>query len=689
MVTQRIALARLPRVARAAQQRQRLLRRPPAAARPAGAAHDAGLRELHRAPRRRAALLPREHRQHAPGHRRRLRAAGRDHSGHRERDRRRPVRESGGFAVLGAVRGVPGRRAGGRPRAARGGGQGGDRGAGDPGLRRVQGVLRRRVPPAARKSIGATDLPDGQAYYADLVRYFTTLPDATAEKIHETGLAEVARIRAEMEAIVQEVGFQGSFDEFLVFLRTDPQFYAKTPEQLLCARRLDHARDRRPHAGVLRRHSARALHREARARGARAQLHGRPLQPGPARRGRRVLGQHVRAAEPAALRAAGAHAARGGARPPHAGIALARELENVPVFRRNFYPHAFGEGWGLYSEYLGVEMGVYHTPYERFGRLTYEMWRACRLVVDTGMHAFGWSRQRALDYMKSNTALSEHEIRTEIDRYIAWPGQALAYKTGELRDQGAARARGRAELGAALRRARLPRRGAGAGRRDAAGPRRSRSTRTSRAREARERARRIRPAARAGGPARARHRRASNRAASSSSWPTGSARRSRRAALLAIEAGTGTGKTFAYLVPALLSGRQVIISTGTRTLQDQLFNRDLPTVATALGRPARIALLKGRANYLCLHRLELAESMPPLPGIPAPNARMLGAHPPLVARDDDRRPGRGRGPARQRSGARGRDLDARELPRHRVSAPSGAATWSPRGAKRRRRTSSS
>jgi uncharacterized protein (DUF885 family) len=117
----------------------------------------------------------------------------------------------------------------------------------------------------------------------------------------------------------------------------------------------------------------------------------------------------------------------------HTQGALSRELENVPEFRRNFYPHAFGEGWGLYSEYLGVEMGVYHTPYERFGRLTYEMWRACRLVVDTGMHAFGWTRQQALDFMTENTALSEHEIRTEVDRYIAWPGQALAYKTGELR----------------------------------------------------------------------------------------------------------------------------------------------------------------------------------------------------------------------------------------------------------------
>jgi uncharacterized protein (DUF885 family) len=117
----------------------------------------------------------------------------------------------------------------------------------------------------------------------------------------------------------------------------------------------------------------------------------------------------------------------------HTQISLARELTDLPEFRRSFYPHAFGEGWGLYSERLGEEMGIYHTPYQRFGRLTYEMWRACRLVVDTGMHSMGWSRQRALDYLTANTALSTHEIRTEVDRYIGWPGQALAYKTGELK----------------------------------------------------------------------------------------------------------------------------------------------------------------------------------------------------------------------------------------------------------------
>jgi uncharacterized protein (DUF885 family) len=299
--------------------------------------------------------------------------------------------------------------------------------------------------PAARKSIGATDLPDGKAYYADLVRYFTTLPDATAERIHATGLAEVARIRAEMEAIVREVGFEGSFDEFLVFLRTDPQFYAKTPEQLLrhaawITREID---GRMPDFfGVI----PRAPYTVKPVPAALAPNYtGGRYNPGPlGAAGEYWVNTYALQNRPLyVLPSLSLHEAAPG---HHTQGSRSRELENVPVFRRNFYPHAFGEGWGLYSEYLGVEMGVYHTPYERFGRLTYEMWRACRLVVDTGMHAFGWSRQKSLDYMKSNTALSEHEIRTEIDRYIAWPGQALAYKIGELEIK-ALRERATRELG--------------------------------------------------------------------------------------------------------------------------------------------------------------------------------------------------------------------------------------------------
>jgi uncharacterized protein (DUF885 family) len=297
----------------------------------------------------------------------------------------------------------------------------------------------------SRTTIGASGLPDGPAYYADLVRYFTTLPDATPKAIHETGLAEVKRIHAEMEAIIREVGFKGSFTDFLKFLRTDPQFYSKSPEQLLwhaawITREIDGRMPdffgRIPRAPYTVKPVPAAL---------APNYTGGRYNPGPlGAAGEYWVNTFALQNRPLyVLPALTLHEAAPG---HHTQGSLARELENVPMFRRNFYPHAFGEGWGLYSEYLGVEMGVYHTPYERFGRLTYEMWRACRLVVDTGMHAFGWSRQRSLDFMTENTALSEHEIRTEVDRYIAWPGQALAYKTGELEIK-ALRRRAQAELG--------------------------------------------------------------------------------------------------------------------------------------------------------------------------------------------------------------------------------------------------
>jgi uncharacterized protein (DUF885 family) len=301
-----------------------------------------------------------------------------------------------------------------------------------PAYAEFQDFFENEYRPRARDSIAATSLPDGGAYYADLVRYFTTLPDATPEQIHATGLAEVERIHAGMEAIIRETGFDGSFADFLVFLRSDPQFYAISPEQLL-----------REAAWITREIDARMP--DFFGRIPRAPYTVKPV---PAALAPNYTGGRY---NPGPLGAAGEywvntfalnnrplyvlpaltlHEAAPG---HHTQGSLARELENVPTFRLNFYPHAFGEGWGLYSEFMGTEMGVYHTPYERFGRLTYEMWRACRLVVDTGMHAMGWSRRRALEYMTANTALSDHEIRTEIDRYIAWPGQALAYKIGELK----------------------------------------------------------------------------------------------------------------------------------------------------------------------------------------------------------------------------------------------------------------
>ncbi len=286
--------------------------------------------------------------------------------------------------------------------------------------------------PRARTTIAATRLPNGRAYYADLVRYYTTLPDATPQQIHQIGLREVARVRAAMETEMRASGFEGTFAEFLAFLRTDPQFYATTPEQLLreaawITREID---------GQMPNYFGRIPRRPYTVQPVPAAI--APNYTGGRYSGGR-LGQageywvNTYALNTRPLYVLPSLTAHEAAPGHHTQISLARELEGLPAFRNSFYPHAFGEGWGLYAERLGEEMGIYHTPYQRFGRLTYEMWRACRLVVDTGMHSMGWSRQRALDYLTANTALSTHEVRTEIDRYIGWPGQALAYKIGELK----------------------------------------------------------------------------------------------------------------------------------------------------------------------------------------------------------------------------------------------------------------
>ncbi len=285
--------------------------------------------------------------------------------------------------------------------------------------------------PHGRRTIGASQLPNGRAYYADLVRYFTTLPNETPQSVHQTGLREVARIRREMDQVIADAHYQGSFSEFQHFLRTDPQFYPQTPEQLLyyaawITREID---------GQLPNyfgHLPRTPYTVKPVPAALAPNYtGGRANPGPVgAAGEYWVNTYALNTRPLFnMVALSLHEAR----PGHLmQIPLGRELTNVPMFRLNLYPNAFGEGWGLYSEKLGVEMGVYHTPYQHFGRLSYEMWRACRLVVDTGMHSMGWSRQRAIDYLTANTALSEHEIRTEVDRYIAWPGQALSYKMGEL-----------------------------------------------------------------------------------------------------------------------------------------------------------------------------------------------------------------------------------------------------------------
>jgi uncharacterized protein (DUF885 family) len=300
--------------------------------------------------------------------------------------------------------------------------------------------------PKTRTTTAAADLPRGREYYAYRVRHFTTL-DVTPEEVHKIGLAEVARIHAEMEDVIRQAGFQGDFAAFLQFLRTDPRFYARTPEELLkqasfIAKRMDgklpslFGRLPRLPYGV----------EPVPAHLAPKYTGGRYVKApvGGTRAGTYWVNTYALESRPLyVLEALTLHEAVPG---HHLQIALQQELQDVPPFRRAAGVGAFVEGWGLYSERLGLEAGFYQDPYSNFGRLTYEMWRACRLVVDTGMHALGWSRSQAMDFLAANTALSLHEVRTETDRYISWPGQALAYKMGELKIR-ELRGKAEAELG--------------------------------------------------------------------------------------------------------------------------------------------------------------------------------------------------------------------------------------------------
>ena len=285
--------------------------------------------------------------------------------------------------------------------------------------------------PKARNNIAANSLPNGERYYQNRVNHYTTI-DISAKQVHEKGLREVARIRAEMEAIIAQVKFDGDFAAFIDFLRNDEQFYAKTPIALLkeasyIAKKMDaklpslfKVLPRTPY-GII----------EVPANIAPKYTTGR--YSGPSRddqAGNYWVNTYRLDRRPLyVLTALTLHEAVPG---HHLQGSLAKEMEDVPKFRNRTYISAFGEGWGLYSEYLGVETGMYEDPYHNFGRLTYEMWRACRLVVDTGIHSQGWSRHQAINYLANNTALSLHNVQTEIDRYISWPGQALSYKIGEL-----------------------------------------------------------------------------------------------------------------------------------------------------------------------------------------------------------------------------------------------------------------
>ncbi|HKI74217.1 MAG TPA: DUF885 domain-containing protein [Pseudomonadales bacterium] len=301
-----------------------------------------------------------------------------------------------------------------------------------PAYENLEAFLAGEYLDAAYDTVGVSEMPDGRDWYENRIAFYTTL-DLSPEEVFREGEKEVSRIRALMESVIDGAGFDGGFDAFVEHLRRDPSFYPTTPEQLL------------HHAAWLAKQSEGKL----------PQLFGRlyripftvepvPDAIAPNYTAGRYVPADVESRRPGIywvnvfnlssrslynLPALTLHEAVPG---HHLQISLARELTDIPEFRNDYYISAFGEGWGLYAEFLGEEMGMYRTPFEQFGRYSYEMWRACRLVVDVGMHYKGWTREQAIDFLRDNTALSEHEVETEIDRYIGWPGQAVSYKIGEL-----------------------------------------------------------------------------------------------------------------------------------------------------------------------------------------------------------------------------------------------------------------
>ena len=300
--------------------------------------------------------------------------------------------------------------------------------------KKIKSFFENEYFPNTRKGLGISTIPNGKEFYQNRINYFTTSSQYSADDIHQIGLNEVARIKGEMQKIIDDLEFKGSFADFLKFLRTDEQFYPKTADELLIfardiAKRIDaelpkffKTLPRKPYGVVPVPADLAPNYTGGRYSGSRSEttagfywvntynLPSRTLYTIPALTAHEAVPGH------------------------HLQISLNNELpENIPSFRRRLYLSAYGEGWGLYSEYLADEMNIYTTPYEKFGQLTYEMWRACRLVVDTGVHAKGWTRQQMIDYMSKNTALSIHEVTTETDRYISWPAQALSYKIGEIK----------------------------------------------------------------------------------------------------------------------------------------------------------------------------------------------------------------------------------------------------------------
>lgn len=318
-----------------------------------------------------------------------------------------------------------------------------------PAYERLERFLVERYLPASRDTVGIWDTPDGRAFYANRAAHFTTTA-LTPEEIHEIGLAEVRRIRGEMERIVRQVGFEGSLREFMADLRTNPRFYYRTSDELfqaylVAAKRID------PLLAPLFRTLPRTPYGLRPIPMSSAPDTTTAYYMPPSRDGQRPGYYYVNLYRPEQrpkyeIPVLSVHEAVPG---HHLQIALAQELPEAPMFRRFAGFTAFVEGWGLYSESLGEEMGLYEDPYDRFGYLTYEMWRAVRLVVDTGMHHKGWSRDQAIEFFSDNAAKTELDIVNEVDRYIGWPGQALAYKVGQLRIR-ALRSEAERELGEAF-----------------------------------------------------------------------------------------------------------------------------------------------------------------------------------------------------------------------------------------------
>jgi len=315
-----------------------------------------------------------------------------------------------------------------------------------PAYRRLKTYFDEQYLPRTRASIAATDRPDGRAYYDFLARYYTTT-ELSADDIHAIGLKEVARLRTAMETVKAETGFKGTMAEFFAFLRSDPRFFHKTPAALLdayraVAKRIDpelvkvfKTIPRLPY-GVraipdnIAPDTTAAYYQGGAADGTRPGYYYVNLYKPEARPTWEMVPLSLHEAVPG----------------HHFQFARALEFPDMPMFRKTAYFVAYGEGWALYAEQLGYEMGLYDDPYDRFGQLTYEMWRAVRLVVDTGMHTKGWSRERAIAYLEDNTAKTDQDIVNEIDRYIDTPAQALAYKIGQMKIS-ELRARAQRELG--------------------------------------------------------------------------------------------------------------------------------------------------------------------------------------------------------------------------------------------------